>query len=550
VNVVGNRGDAYDPWPGAGSQTNFESDTCPSTNTYCGGRPSQVAVRNISETLGAVKADLLVTGLQVRREAPVAEDPVMIGTSNNGNGLLETGETARIRVPITNLGSTTIGPLRARLESVEPYLALASDSIQYGTFAPGVTDSGTAVLALVTGGPDPVGSMLTMRLRSPVNRILSDSLSVLLGVRTGICENFEGNAARWYSVPTGCDGVNEWHREQGANSTGFGSWAWRLGPVGFSGSYAPSQDARLISPPIRLPGTSDTLYFQHRYDCEFVFDGMWVEISTDAASTWTPITPVGGYPTGDRYSGTKAVFTQAVFPLDGYSGVIQIAFRFQSQPPFGGQGWWIDDVTILGDAPCAPVGVAVERFDAVAGAGDGPPRVHVTWALPQGVEGTVAIERVSPPLGPVTLVRLPRFQGEGAFDDFGVAPGGAYDYSLRLSREGQPDAVAGPISIALPSPAPSAPPRAFGFAPVRPNPFRPDATLSVSLDQDGPFVVRIYRADGGVVRTMRFAARPPGVHVITWDGHDDRGRAASAGLYFFELRFGNRTRVQKAVLLR
>jgi flagellar hook assembly protein FlgD len=63
-------------------------------------------------------------------------------------------------------------------------------------------------------------------------------------------------------------------------------------------------------------------------------------------------------------------------------------------------------------------------------------------------------------------------------------------------------------------------------------------------------VVRIYRADGGVVRTMRFAARPPGVHVITWDGHDDRGRAASAGLYFFELRFGNRTRVQKAVLLR
>jgi hypothetical protein len=210
----------------------------------------------------------------------------------------------------------------------------------------------------------------------------------------------------------------------------------------------------------------------------------------------------------------------------------------------------VDDVTINGDAPCAPVDVAVERFDAVDVPDATPPRVRVSWALPAGVEGTVTLERTVSPLPPVTVLRLPRFQGEGEFDDFGVQEGGEYDYTLRLAREGQADAVAGPIRVVLPPRSPPSAPRVFAFAPVRPNPFRANAALAVSLDQDGPFVVRIFRVDGAAVRTLRFPARPAGIHTITWDGRDDRGRAAAAGLYLFELRFGNRTRVQKAVLLR
>ena len=49
---------------------------------------------------------------------------------------------------------------------------------------------------------------------------------------------------------------------------------------------------------------------------------------------------------------------------------------------------------------------------------------------------------------------------------------------------------------------------------------------------------------------MRFSSRPAGTHAFAWDGRDDRGRDAAAGIYLFELRFGSRTSVQKAVLLR
>jgi immune inhibitor A len=548
VNVVGNRGDNYDPWPGEGNQTDFEGASCPSTDSYCGGRPSQVAVRNISETSGTVTADILVTGLLVHRGAPVADDPPMDGTPNNGNGFLETGETARIRIPVTNLGPGTIGPLVARLESTEPYLALVSDSLVYGSFASGAVDSGSAAFALVTSAPDPSGSMLAVRLRSSVNEILADSVAVPLGLRTGVCENFEGGATRWYGVPTGCDGIDEWHREQGLNSTPGGAWAWRLGPSGLIGSYALSQDARLVSPPIRLEGPADTLRFRQRYDCELFFDGLSVEITTDAGGSWTPLVPVGGYPTGDRYSGTSPDFTEAVFALDGYAGIVQIAFRFRAQPPNGGLGWWIDDVAVNGDAPCVPVDAAVDRFQAFEVAGTSPPRVRVAWTLPGGVSGTVSIDRAVPPAPPVTILRLPGSHGEGAVDDPDVTAGGTYDYTLRLSRPGQPDAVAGPVRVNV---APAGAPRAFAFAPVRPNPFRATgAGLLVSLDRDGPFVVRIYRVDGAAVRTLRYPARPAGTHAITWDGRDETGRPAAAGLYFFELRFGARTSVQKAVLLR
>ena len=63
-------------------------------------------------------------------------------------------------------------------------------------------------------------------------------------------------------------------------------------------------------------------------------------------------------------------------------------------------------------------------------------------------------------------------------------------------------------------------------------------------------MVRVYRADGTLVRTLAKGEGSPAEIPFTWDGNDDRGRSAGSGLYFFELRSGGRTRVQKAVLLR
>jgi hypothetical protein len=194
--------------------------------------------------------------------------------------------------------------------------------------------------------------------------------------------------------------------------------------------------------------------------------------------------------------------------------------------------------------------VAIERFTAEAVVGPAPARVQLNWSIPGPTDVTLTIERSSGGLPPATIIRIPQFLGTGSAEDVNVVPGAAYDYSLRAARPGHPDAVAGPIRVSVPAPAPGQVPKVFAMGRIYPNPFRPEAGMAVSLDRDGPFMVRIYRPDGGLVRTLRFAARPAGTHAITWDGRDDRGRSAAAGIYLFVLRFGERTRVQKAVLLR
>ena len=550
-NVVGNRGDKYDPWPGAGDRVDFDGFSCPNSLRNCGKIPTRVSVRGISETAGVVTADLLVTAPQIRRLQTVIDDTPIFGTPNNGNGVLESGEVVKLRFPIQNVGDDPSPPLLGLVESTSPYLTTAADTINYAALTPGQTDSGSVVYGEVNLAPDPGSAMVSFELRAPYSQVLGDSFQVFVGSHTGICENFEGTSAHWSSIALGCNGVNEWHREQGSNNTGFGSWAWRMGPTGPIGSYTQPQEARLVSPPILLPSASSTLRFFHRYDCEFAFDGLWVEISTDAGETWTPITPTGGYNTGDRYSGTKASFTEAVFPLTGYSGVVQFAWHFVAVPPNGGNGWWIDDISIDGgDAPCAPVEVAVDQFSAGLVEGSDPPRVRLQWSVTQGASGAVDLRRALSGFNPVSFVRIPDFTGAGAIEDANLLRGADYDYTLHFIRDGVPDLVAGPVRVSIPAPAPPAAPKVFSLSRIRPNPFNPDARLVVSLDRDGPFVVRIVRPDGTLVRTMRFATRPASTYEVRWDGRDDQGRAAASGLYLFELRFDSRTRVQKAVLLR
>lgn len=549
VSVTGNRGDRYDPWPGLGGRTTFDPTTCPNSNSYCGGI-SQVSIQNITEVGTSILADFFVTGTSVRRSAVVMDDShVEDNPNNNGNGLAEAGETVRFYFPLLNLGSIPTAELSARVQTTSLYLGLAADSVYYGVIGGAATDSGTVILADINASPDPEGVSFRYRVNGPAGLALEDSVQVLLGQRSGICEDFESTARRWVGIPEGCGGTNEWHREAGVNHTPGGTWAWRLGPDGLIGHYAASEDARLVSQPIRLLGAADTLRFWQRYDCEFAFDGLTVEISTNSGATWTTLLPVGGYTFGDRFSGTQPSFTEAVVPLTGYSGIVQLAFRFRSQPPNEGLGWWIDDVTVTGDAPCAPIGIEVERFQASAPIG---PRstVELDWTVSRDRDVTLGIDRAFAGGPRVRLATIPGAIGDGEYVDDDVIPGGRYHYWLVASREGEPSVEAGPISVDVPATASPPAPRVLTLGPVRPNPFNPRATISVTLDRDGPFVLRVYRSNGTLVRTLAQGRGTPSDVTFTWDGADDRGRPVGSGLYLIELRSGGRTRVQKAVLLR
>ena len=298
-NVTGNLADRFDPWPGPLNQTSFDSNSCPDSHSNCGGT-TQVAVQNITEVPGSggandIQADLLVRGVTVRRLKVLVNDDPSINLANNGNGMAEPGETVDLQFPVRNLDATPTDPLYAKIRSRDLFTGLIGDSIDYGAVPGSAADSGNALQAGINSSPDPRGAVFAIAIHSPAGLVEEDSVEILLGTRTGICDTFESTNNQWLSVPSSCGSVSEWHREAGVNHTQGGTWAWRLGPTGLLGCYAPSEDARLVSQPIRLTGSGDTLTFWQRYDTQNdLSDGLSIDLSQDGGVTWVQIPPFGG----------------------------------------------------------------------------------------------------------------------------------------------------------------------------------------------------------------------------------------------------------------
>jgi len=73
----------------------------------------------------------------------------------------------------------------------------------------------------------------------------------------------------------------------------------------------------------------------------------------------------------------------------------------------------------------------------------------------------------------------------------------------------------------------------LGFA--RPNPFLETVTLGLSLARTGPVELAIYGVDGRKVRTLVQETREAGEYEEVWDGRDDQGGPAGAGVYYARL---------------
>jgi hypothetical protein len=65
-----------------------------------------------------------------------------------------------------------------------------------------------------------------------------------------------------------------------------------------------------------------------------------------------------------------------------------------------------------------------------------------------------------------------------------------------------------------------------------PTPFRSATRFEFGLARAGSVSLAVYGVDGRRIRTLAAGERAAGVYHVTWDGHDDDGRAVAAGLYF------------------
>ncbi|MEZ4387822.1 MAG: VWA domain-containing protein [Candidatus Krumholzibacteriia bacterium] len=97
-------------------------------------------------------------------------------------------------------------------------------------------------------------------------------------------------------------------------------------------------------------------------------------------------------------------------------------------------------------------------------------------------------------------------------------------------------------------------PSRFALHAAFPNPFNPSTEISFELPGDAGqqhvTVLQIFDVRGTLVRTLVDGVRGPGRHTVAWDGRDETGRRASAGVYVYVLEAAGQRASEKMVMLK
>jgi hypothetical protein len=98
-----------------------------------------------------------------------------------------------------------------------------------------------------------------------------------------------------------------------------------------------------------------------------------------------------------------------------------------------------------------------------------------------------------------------------------------------------------------------APPSRAALFPSYPNPFFASTVIRYRVPDGQAYRgvnLHVFDVNGRLVRTLVDGEQPPGLHERVWDGRDDRGLPAAAGIYHYRLQVAGEELRQRLVLLR
>jgi hypothetical protein len=93
-------------------------------------------------------------------------------------------------------------------------------------------------------------------------------------------------------------------------------------------------------------------------------------------------------------------------------------------------------------------------------------------------------------------------------------------------------------------------PSTLNLAQNYPNPFNPSTTIAFDLHESSDINMAVYNMYGQRVQTLATGFYTAGAYTATWNGKDDNGRDASAGVYICRLTSGTTTISKKMILVR
>ncbi len=268
--------------------------------------------------------------------------------SGNGNGLIDPGETLDLIVNFVNHTPVSATNISGTISCLSEFVTIHNSSCIISSLPAGAISQ--AVYNISISPNVIVGNNLTFYLTylADLTGIHNEQLVLSVGT-TGMNADFENNNGNF--VPNPSSNGWEWgvSTVAGAHS-GTKIWGTRL-----NSPYPNNANYQLTTPTVYI-GTNFMLEFWHYYNTEASYDGGNVKISTNGGTTWTLITPEGGYPAsnlgvlnGPGYDGNSSGWVFARFNLSGYANQnVQFRFTFASDGGVTGDGWFIDDVRTTG----------------------------------------------------------------------------------------------------------------------------------------------------------------------------------------------------------
>lgn len=84
-----------------------------------------------------------------------------------------------------------------------------------------------------------------------------------------------------------------------------------------------------------------------------------------------------------------------------------------------------------------------------------------------------------------------------------------------------------------------------------PNPFRGSTNIKIEQTDNSPTTITVYNLRGQLIRTVVNSQKLSlGEHLFTWDGKNDNGQLAAAGIYLFKMKSGSYSATRKMILMK
>ena len=312
----------------------------------------------------------IVESFEVKGRATPGTAALAEATSCDHDSILDAGETAKLSLPIANLGHVPLTDVRVAVTSATPGITVTSAPVTIASLAPGTSQTISAAVALDGAAAGMLGGKLAVSIEAADD--CQARLDVPFQVRLNLDEDSKVSATDAF------DATSVWLPSHASvwSQIGKPAGASALDRMWHGADVSGVMDAKLESPEVAVGDKAPLrVTFTHRYAFEYkatdgtAWDGGVIEYSTDGGATWQDVATLAGVATGytavltaqsgnplggrlafanknPAYPDTDTVTLDFGTQLAGES--VKLRFRLGTDQATGGEGWDIDDVAFEG----------------------------------------------------------------------------------------------------------------------------------------------------------------------------------------------------------